>query len=298
MDLRRLEAFVVLARELNFTRAARHLHVTQSTLSAAMKSLESELGATLFARSTRSVALSDAGRALLPHARATIDAMDAARSAVSATGELRGSLTVGMLSGLTVVDVPALVGRFHQRHPQVRLRLETPRRGTADLVDEVVQGRVDVAFVGGRLVDPRLRAVPIRTYDLQVAVPADHPYAAKSSLTLDELANEAFVDMPDGYGQRTIIDVAFAYRALPRTVVAEVTDLRSIPGYVAHRLGIALLPPEVVRDGGYPLRTIPVSDTDLSWTLSVVTHAEHPSSRSLKAFLDLVPAHVRPERAF
>src|SRR5690606_21125000 len=121
MDQRRLEAFVALAQELNFTRAAHRLNMTQSTLSAAIKALESELDVTLFDRSTRSVTLTQSGRALLPHARRVLDTIDTARAAVHPSGGLTGSLTVGMLNGMRLVDVPGLAGDFHRRYPNVQL---------------------------------------------------------------------------------------------------------------------------------------------------------------------------------
>jgi DNA-binding transcriptional LysR family regulator len=298
MDQRRLEAFVQLAHELNFTRAAQLLNMTQSTLSASMRALEAELNVTLFDRSTRSVTLTDHGKIFLPHARAAITSMEAARSAVHPSGGLKGSLTVGLLSGLRMIDVPALSGDFHRRYPDVQLRLEGARRGTDELIERLKDGSIDAAFVGTNVTDTKLRVIPIRSYKLQLVTPARHPLAKRHSVTLDEIAREPFVDMPFGYGQRTVIDNAFAQRALPRSVLIQVADLKMIPDFVEHGLGVALLPPELVPKQGADLSVIPISDAEISWTLSVVVKAAAVTSRTISAFLHLIPQHTSSKHAF
>jgi DNA-binding transcriptional LysR family regulator len=298
MDQRRLEAFVQLAHELNFTRAAHLLNMTQSTLSASMRSLETELDVTLFDRSTRSVTLTNHGKIFLPHARTAIAAMDAARSAVHPSGSLKGSLTIGLLSGLRMIDVPALAGDFHRRYPDVQLRLEGARRGTDELIERLKDGSVDAAFVGTRITDAKLRVIPIRSYHLQVVTLASHPLAKQQSVTLAQIAQEPFVDMPFGYGQRAVIDNAFAQRTLPRSVLIEVADLTMIPEFVCHGLGVALLPPELVPKQRPELCAIPISDVEISWTLSVVVKAAAVTSRSISAFLHLIPQHTSSQHAF
>ncbi|MBB5960462.1 DNA-binding transcriptional LysR family regulator [Saccharothrix tamanrassetensis] len=298
MDERRLASFVVLAQELNFTRAARRLHMTQSTLSAAMKALEAELGVELFARSTRSVNLTEAGWAFLPRARDAIEAIDAARAAVEPGGELRGQLVVGMLQGLTMVDLPALAGDFHRRHPQVRLHLETSRRGTAGLVEDIRHGRIDVAFAGTSIEDARLRVVPLRSYTLHLVVPPEHPLADRDAVTMRDIAEETFIDMPPGFGQRAVVDEAFARHAQTRTVLVEVTDLTTIPAYVAQGLGVAVLPAELATSAATPLTAIPIADEAPTWTLGIVLSAVRPPPRAVHAFLDQVQHHIRPDRAF
>jgi len=298
MDERRLEAFLVLAQELNFTRAAHRLNMTQSTLSAAMKALEAELDVVLFDRSTRSVMLTQSGRELLPHARKAIDAIDAVRAAAHPSGGLRGSLTVGMLSGLRLVDVPALAGEFHRRYPSVQLRLQTSRRGTGELIERIKEGSVDAAFVGTNINDPQLRVTPIRSYRLHLVAPADHPLSGRQDVTLAEIAREPFIDMPFGFGQRAVIDDAFARHSLSRPVVVEVADLTTVPEYVAHGLGVALLPPELIASSRDDFSVIPISGADISWTLSVIVKAAHPVSQPVDAFLDLIPRHTRWELPF
>lgn len=298
MDQRRLETFVVLAQELNFTRAAHRLNMTQSTLSAAMKALEAELDVVLFDRSTRSVMLTQAGQALLPHALKAIDAIDAMKAAAHPSGGLRGSLTVGMLSGLRLVDVPALAGEFRRRYPQVQLRLQTSRRGTRELIERIKEGSVDAAFVGTNISDSQLRFTPIRSYKLHLITPPDHPLARRQDVTLAEIAREPFIDMPFGFGQRAVIDDAFSRLALSRPVLVEVADLTTVPEYVAHGLGVALLPPELVASNGHDLAMIPVSGSEICWTLSIIAKASHLANQPLDAFLDLIPGHTRFDRPF
>ncbi|MEU5629761.1 LysR family transcriptional regulator [Streptomyces tendae] len=299
MDQRRLEYFISVAEELNFTRAAQRLHVTQSTLSAGIKALEHELRAELLVRSTRSVRLTEAGSAFLPEARTAIEALDRARATVEplATG-LRGSLTVGVLSGLTVIDVPALAGDFHQRYPEVRLRTETSQRGTAGLVERIKESHIDVAFVGADIRDEHLRARGIKRYDIQLLVPAGHRLADRNDVRLRDIVAESFVDMPTGFGQRQIVDDAFAKAELSRRVLIEVSDITTIADYVEHGLGVALLPPDFAEAAGDAVRVVPVTDARLSWTLSVVASATRPPTRALHAFLDLIPHHIRRDRVF
>ncbi|MFZ2047414.1 MAG: LysR family transcriptional regulator, partial [Trebonia sp.] len=124
MELRHLEYFVAVAEELSFTRASRRLHVVQSGVSSAIQGLERELGAALFDRDRHRVTLTEAGQALLPEARATLAAAQAAADAVAeATAGLRGTLFVGTMISTGPVDVPALLARFHEQHPGVLVRL-------------------------------------------------------------------------------------------------------------------------------------------------------------------------------
>src|ERR1700712_1740450 len=118
METRHLEYFLAVAEELNFTRAAQSLFAVQSTVSAGIRALETELGTTLFERSTRHVALTIAGEALVPEARAVVEAVDRVRSAaVAARSGLRGRLRVGIFSSIDIVDFPGLMADFGHDYP-------------------------------------------------------------------------------------------------------------------------------------------------------------------------------------
>ena len=119
MNLRQIDYAVAVAETGSFTRAAERCHTVQSALSHQISRLEEQLGARLFERTSRRVALTPAGRTFLTHAR---QVQDAARrlgdEMAAATGEIRGTLTLGTISTLTVVDLPALLAEFHRPTPR------------------------------------------------------------------------------------------------------------------------------------------------------------------------------------
>ena len=294
MDERKLRAFVTVAEELHFTRAAQRLFATQSTVSATIRALEQELGAALLTRTTRAVTLTDAGRAFLPEAKAALEALDRARASVEPPdSELRGTLALGSLSSMRTVDVAALAGDFRRRYPQVQARIDISPRGSVGHVDRVKAGLLDLAFIGHReQEDPGLVLRPLRTFPLAAFVPDGHPLAERDSVALADLAGEPFIEMPIGFTQRAVVDAAFAEQHLQRWISVEVPDLSTIPRYVAHGVGVALLP-SALAGADRSVRAVALADVGLHWTLSVVTAAGRPPSRAAEALLRLVPAHVR-----
>jgi len=145
MELKQLEYFVSAAEELNFTRAARRCHVVQSAISAQVKALEAELGASLFDRTTQRVSLTRDGLLLLERARGILRLVDDTRDLVSPTdSELSGSLSIGVTQGAWKDMAPALA-TLHAEHPEVRLRLH--QAPTVELFESVNDGTLDIAVV-------------------------------------------------------------------------------------------------------------------------------------------------------
>src|SRR5580658_2407052 len=130
VELRHLEYFLAVADTGSFTQAAKTLHVVQSGVSATVKTLERELGSPLFDRSQPRVTLTAAGRALLPQARGTLDAARAARDAVyRVQGTLHGTVAVGTLIAINLIDLPGLLAALRARHPGITVRLRTAATG-------------------------------------------------------------------------------------------------------------------------------------------------------------------------
>jgi DNA-binding transcriptional LysR family regulator len=292
VEQRQLQFFVAVAEELNFTRAARRTHAVQSTVSASIRALEKTLGTPLFDRSTTRVALTEAGRALLPEARRALDQLDQARAAVdSLRAGVTGSLRVGTLAGLTAVDLPALVGDFRRRHPGVHLGLRVDAAGSEGLLRGLREHTLDVAFVGLETPTvPDLRVEPIATFQPRLLVPTDHPLAGGGPVSPAALADEAFVDLPPGFCTRTRTDNDFRRAGVSRTIAVEVSDLTTVPGYVASGIGLALVPPLSTEDGA-AVAAVDLDPPASTWTLAVARLDAAPT-RATRAFLDLVDSHV------
>ncbi|MET7355343.1 LysR family transcriptional regulator [Streptomyces mirabilis] len=295
MELRQLECFVAVAEESSFTRAAARLHVVQSAVSATIAALEAELHTRLLERTSRRVSLSDSGRALLPKARAALDAVRDARDAVDdVTGGVRGTLRVGTLSSLGMIDLPALLGRFHREYPAVAVRLATAASdgGSPGLLQALTEGRLDLAFVSmPGPPPPGAQCRDLTATPLDLVVPAGHRLARQSRVGLGELAGEAFIDFPSGYGNRAVTDRAFAAAGLQRHVAIEITAIGAGADFVRHGLGVALLP----RGSAEPdadLVSLPITGADLNWPMSLATPGNRTPSAAARAFEHLVDQHL------
>lgn len=242
VDLQQLKYVVAVAELGNFTRAAERCFVVQSALSHQIAKLERELGARLFHRTSRSVALTPAGEALLPAARGCLAAAERARAEVyAATGEIRGRLAVGMIPTAAAVDVPAVLRAFHQEYPQVRISLLTG--GSDVLADQVRDGALDVAFLGlsEDVEIPNLNSRPLARDPLAALLAPDHRFAARKRIRLETIVAEEFVDFPAGTSGRLQADRAFLAAGLERKVAFEVTDPHVMARLVTEGLGVALL---------------------------------------------------------
>ncbi|WP_228989156.1 LysR family transcriptional regulator [Streptomyces sp. DH8] len=242
MELRQLEHFVAVAEERHFTRAAERLAVSQSGLSASVRALEQELRTPLFSRTTRTVRLTEAGRALLVEAERTLAGARAARDAVDAVrGLLRGTLTVGVEQCVAGVNPARLLAAFHRDHPQMELRLR--QEGTSSLLEGVAGGRLDLAFAA--TVDPakwRGELVPLARERLVLLCAAEHPYAGRPEVGWQELAGASFIDFHPDWGPRRAADGAFGAAGVRRTVGLEVNDVHSLLELVREGLGVAVVP--------------------------------------------------------
>ncbi|MBX0300157.1 LysR family transcriptional regulator [Cryobacterium sp. 1639] len=287
MDLRQLEFFSAVAGELNFTRAAERLTIAQSAVSAGVRSLEGDLGVELFDRSRRQIRLTSTGELLLPKVRAALDAVNEVRDvAQQSTQAITGSIVIGLMTSVTLVNVPRLLGLYRTGHPGVGVRLRAARRGSADLVDELSTGELDLAFLAlSGSIPATLSAVPIASSPMVLVVPARHPLAASPGVDLAALAGEEFIDLPPGYASRQIVDDAFGAAGVDRRVMIEVSDIGTAAEYVSNGLGVALLP-EFAAHTALNVRLVPVAHVP-DFTVYLAASRKRHASAAVRAFVNL-----------
>lgn len=247
MELRQLRVFVAIAEEGTFTAASDRLMVVQSAISATVRALERELGVALFDRTTRRVELTDAGRALLPEARATLEAARLATDAVDQVrGGLRGTVSIGIMqaSASDAVSVPRLVAGFRTEHPGVAVTVRHVG-GSENIASNVVDGELDLGILSLPGEYPGLELTELGSEPMQLACAQEHRLAGREVVSLAELADEPFVDGPPGWGIRIVADDAFAAAGIRRSLTVEVNDTQSILQFVAEGLAVALLPASI-----------------------------------------------------
>jgi DNA-binding transcriptional LysR family regulator len=290
VELRHLEHFVAVAEERSFTRAASRVHLVQSALSVSIQSLERELDTRLFERTTHQVALTDAGQALLPEARRTLEAAAAARSAVTDANEgMRGTLRLGLMQSLTLVDVAGLIARFHRERPLVVIRPRPATGGSASLAEEVGRGTLDAAFIatGG----PSVRNVSVRALaaePLLFVCPTNHHLAQRKVVTPELIRDETFVEFVPGWGIRTAVDQLFAGARTERSIAVEVPDVSTCLALIKAGLGVGFLTGSILgsSDGLVGINVRPAAMFEIGLAVPSVG----PPSAVTQAFVDLVDA--------
>lgn len=186
MEFRHLRCFLAVAEELHFARAAEKLHIEQSPLSRAIKELEDDLGAQLFARTTRRTRLTRAGKLFLEHVPRVFTALQQARDSVKAAASgFHSQLRVALSDGIPSSRFSTFLALCRQEEPEIEIRLsEVPlAQQIKGLHDDVY----DVGFARSDEVGDGIIAEPVWDDPLMVAVPARHPLLAYKRIPLDEM---------------------------------------------------------------------------------------------------------------
>ena len=214
VELRQLEAFVAVATELHFGRAAERLHIAAPTLSDLIRRLERELGTPLFTRTTRRVALTGAGAELLTRSKVILDEAAAAKAAIRrvADGE-EGTVRLGITPPAAPVLAPHLISLFAAEAPQVTVELR--RMWLPELLDAVATGDIDVALTCGPVPEPAGIATEVFCAEpLMVGLRPSHRLASRDTIALPELAHEVLGTAPEALfpawalAQRQALDTA------------------------------------------------------------------------------------------
>jgi DNA-binding transcriptional LysR family regulator len=290
MELRQLEAFVAVAEEQNFTRAAERLFVAQSGLSATIRTLEKDLHAPLFNRSTRRVDLTPAGVALLVEARRTLAAAGAARDVVAAIeGLQRGTLALGVVQATGLFDLAELLARYRRAYPAIRLRLV--HADSAELIRLLIEAEIDVAFAAThREASADIMSLTLVESPLVAVCRAGGPFADRDEVTIAELADREQVGFSRGWGIRTLADQAVRSVGLQPRVDLEVNDTDTVLDLVQSGLGVALLP-EAIATRRSDLHQATISDGRWVWTVAALSLAPFPVNPAARAFWGMLRSH-------
>ncbi len=245
MEIRVLRTFVAVARMQGFSAAARQLNTVQPAVSRQISDLESELGVSLFNRSTRDVRITAAGEMLLKEAEEILAHEDRARKLVQRAGRGQlGRLRIGFLGSACQSFLPRLVWRYSAEYPDVQISLsEMP---AVDQLQALNEGRLDISLARGlqSSAPERIRSIDVYTDRLMAFVPQSHPLASEKRISLEELANEPFV-LYNRSGSTTLFDLAISVcrtAGFSPEIIQQANTMQTMLTSVASCLGVAIAP--------------------------------------------------------
>jgi DNA-binding transcriptional LysR family regulator len=247
MDLRQFRYFVAVAEERHFGRAAERLHMAQPPLSHAIRQLEGELGVVLFDRTTRRVDLTDAGRAYLDRVQAILAEVDeAAHHARRVAAGAVGHLTLGCVGSVTYSLLPTLSRHLATELPGIDFSFRGEMLAP-DQVEALRNGAIDVALLRPPVADPSLAVHTLRRDPLVVALPAEHPLAAKTEVCAADLAGvDLIVHLADRLSAMHDVVFGVLYDAgVEPHIRHEVGETSTLVTLVAGGLGAAVVPEPV-----------------------------------------------------
>lgn len=272
VDLRQLRAFLAVADELHFGRAAERLRIAQPALSQQIRRTERDLGVDLFVRTSRSVALTAAGRVLHGRARSLLDQAQRDLDEVVRVGRGEaGRLDVGFVVSALPLGPIERVQAFRQRFPLVRVELTEGYSST--LLARIVRGELDLAVLRDPDPDPAVRFLPFRTERFVAAVPRGHRLADRAAIRGTELVDDPFVFFPAVAGavatERNLAPVVAGGRR--PAVVQEATTWATVLHLVGAGLGVTMAPESATLAAPDSVVLLPLQDdphrSELVWAV-------------------------------
>lgn len=246
MELAQLEAFLQVAHHRSFSRAAEALFLTQPSVTARIQSLERELGERLFERTGRSVTLTDAGHAFIPHAQRALTAVQEGADAIDAVrhGDV-GSIRVAASSTIATYVLPHILKRFREQRPRVHVHLNSSG-ATEEAVEKLLSGLVHMAIC--RLTPhPEVESLHLYNDDLALVVAPDHPFAKRGRVPLVEAGREPFLFFERTSSYHGLVYSMFLRHGVAPESVMELDSMEAMKHMVEAGLGIAILPVVSIR---------------------------------------------------
>src|SRR5215472_16200700 len=245
LSMKHLRAVVTLARFGSFIAAASYLHMSQPGVSRIIQQAEARLGVRLFARGTRNVSQTEAGREFIPAAERLLgELLQQSQKIRELDGQMRGQLIVSSLMSISHRVLPAALVTFRQRHPKMHVQI---REGLTSAVHEDVRSGIADFGIGNAIdLAEGVIAESIVHEACYVVMPKRHRLGALSFVSFKDIGNEPMISMPSDSGLRRTLDVAASERGVVFNHSIITNQFTSLFDFVAHGLGIAIVPAAVL----------------------------------------------------
>ena len=294
MDVRDLQIFLSVAKHLNFTRASEEVNLSQPSVSVRMRQLERDVGSKLFEQLGKKIALTEAGKLLVPYAGKVISAVDDARNAMDELQGLeRGALRIGASTTPGMYLIPKTIAHFKRRYPKITVHLTV--KDTRQIEEGVIQNEFDFGFVGGHLTGDEVNVVSWITDELVLIVPLGHRLATRRLVKPQDLSPEQFIFREQGSASRAVVAAHLRKARIEAEAVMEMANPESVKKAVQNGLGIAFISAFAVESElkAKTLLTVKVQNLQIRRELKVVYRKDKHLSPAARAFLEGAQTEVQ-----
>lgn len=293
MDIRQIEYFVEVAKQLSFTKAAATLHVSQPSISKAIQNVEAELGVPLFYRSSKQLELTDAGQAVLINSMQVLESFENLRSELTDLMELKkGQIRIGIPPIVGAEFFSKLISYYKEQYPYIEILLTEV--GTKKIREEIEAGELDIGLVcSASSSNENLETIHFLKDPLQLIVHEQHPLAKKETVTLSDLVEEAFIIYrKDFILYDRIIEECSKLGFFP-TIACETTQKDLFIEMVQAKLGIALLPQKIAEKIPYDsIKRIPFKEEVIHLELGITWKKNKYLPFAVREFIQLAHQFV------
>jgi DNA-binding transcriptional LysR family regulator len=291
IDTLGVQAFIAIADQGGFGRAAEALSITQTALSRRLKNLEDFLGVKLVERTTRSVALTAIGRDFLPQARRLLTDLAAALTEIRESGRaLRGDVTIACVPTVGVHYLPRIVQQYAALHPNNRVKILD--HASSDVASAVLRREAEFGINMQGLQGthhPELTSVPLMQDRFVLVCRDDHPLASRKRISWKQLEPHTLILAGHESGNRPLLDVALDQQGVKLSAFYEVQRSSTAVGMVAKGVGVTVVPGIAAQKDTYPnLRVVPLVEPVVSRTLVLLSRANAHFTPAAGALYDLI----------
>lgn len=296
LDILGVQAFVAVAEQGNFQKAAQSLFISQAALSRRLQNLESYLGLRLIERTSRSRGLSPVGEDFLPQARRLLDELRSSITALRDRGRsVQGDVTMACVPTIGIRFLPEIIQGYLSRHPQNRVRILD--HASSGVEQAVLRREAEFGIGIAGLGRGDLRQVELMRDRFVLLCRRDHPLARRRSLPWSALQAHALILPGVGSSNRPLLDVALGERRLALQSTFEVQRSSTAVGLVAAGVGAAVVPGLAIQPGSHPsLVAIPLVEPVLDRTFVLLTRHGSVLSPAAQALHDMCAAGVVTRR--
>lgn len=243
LNFHQLHIFYTVAERGSFSAAAQSLHMTQPAVTMQVQSLEDYFGTKLLQRSTKRIDLTEAGKALMPYARRSIELIRDTDQAMSAfTKQLKGRLQLGASLTIGEYILPRLLGPFGQTFPEISISMKV--MNTAQIMEEILNHQLTFGLIEAPVNHPDMQMEAVMSDELKLIVPKDHPLSKQQTVMLDEVAMYPFVLREQGSGTRLVMEEQLKRKNIDPgelKIVMELGSTGAVKSAVEAGLGVSFI---------------------------------------------------------